>query len=354
VLLFVGPTPDRPGGIATWIRLARKGLAARGVQTAFFTTDKRAGGHGPLPVRLADGADVAGRFAGLVRRERPAVVHICCGSGWGLREAGVLAGLARGSGAQVALHLHAASLEHRIERSGWERATSVGALRVPHRIAVLAPEVARTLRAAGVTGDLRVVPNGVEVGEVPPRPAGDRLRLLLLGSVEERKGLTVLAQALEGMTPADRGSIAVRWCGARVGHPALIARAESLGVVFPGAVAPDAVAGELAGAHGLLLPSLREGLPYAVLEAMAAGRPVIASAVGALPAVLGGPGTLVPPGDSAALRIAILGWLGDPGALVAGGLAARAAVLDGYTLDHTLEALDALWSPWLDRGGAWA
>src|SRR5207248_11231801 len=62
----------------------------------------------------------------------------------------------------------------------------------------------------------------------------------------------------------------------------------------------------LAAADVLALPSLTEGLPLVALEAMAAGRCLVASAVGELPALLAqGAGVLVPPGDSGALAEAL-------------------------------------------------
>jgi len=63
-----------------------------------------------------------------------------------------------------------------------------------------------------------------------------------------------------------------------------------------------------------VLPSLQEGLPMAILEAMAAARPVIATRVGAIPKVVlpEKTGTLVEPGDTAGLRDAILRFLRDP------------------------------------------
>src|SRR5262249_52335064 len=64
----------------------------------------------------------------------------------------------------------------------------------------------------------------------------------------------------------------------------------------------------------VVLPSLTEGLPLVALEAAAHGRPVLASAVGELPEVLGGgAGLLVPPGDPAALGAGLSRLLADAG-----------------------------------------
>ena len=70
----------------------------------------------------------------------------------------------------------------------------------------------------------------------------------------------------------------------------------------------------LAAADLFIHPSLSEGLPIAVLEAMGAGRPIVATAVGDVPAALGGgeAGVIVGPADTNALARAIEGLLSDP------------------------------------------
>jgi glycosyltransferase involved in cell wall biosynthesis len=66
------------------------------------------------------------------------------------------------------------------------------------------------------------------------------------------------------------------------------------------------VRAELEGLDGLAMPSLSEGLPFTLLEAMGLGLPVIASAVGGICDVVedGVSGVLVPPGNTAALSAA--------------------------------------------------
>jgi glycosyltransferase involved in cell wall biosynthesis len=70
----------------------------------------------------------------------------------------------------------------------------------------------------------------------------------------------------------------------------------------------------LAGADVFVLPSLSEGVPLALLEAMLAERPIVATTAGDVPTVLDGgrAGVLVPPGDAAALANALGALLDDP------------------------------------------
>ena len=94
----------------------------------------------------------------------------------------------------------------------------------------------------------------------------------------------------------------------------------------------------LAAADVFALPSLSEGVPLALLEAMLSGRPVVASAVGEVPAVLGagGAGILVPPGDAAALASALDSLLADPEAALRLGAAARVRANECYSFDAML------------------
>lgn len=340
MLLLVGPSPERPGGIATWVRLTRDGLAARSpsLPVRVFATDKEGGGSGGLPDRLLDGAKVAARFRAEIAAERPALVHIACGSGWGLREAGVLGAIARAARIPFVVHLHAASLFERMDDSAFERMTSRGVLRAADGVAVLGVGVRERLLAAGIVS--RVCPNGVPLADPAPLPPGPR-RLVVVGSVEARKGLSVLTEALRTV------DVPVRWVGPLRAPESELARARGAGIELPGPCDPADVAGELAAAHGLLLPSLREGLPYAVLEAMAAGRSVIATRVGALGDVVREGGLLVPPGDSAALGDALRRWVDAEDGPARWGAGARRDVAAGFTLERALDALSALWAPWV-------
>lgn len=138
----------------------------------------------------------------------------------------------------------------------------------------------------------------------------------IVASLHARKGHAVLLDALAGL--ARDGSAAL--CLAAGTGPegdALHDRARRLGVAarvrWLGQVAD--VCPVLAAADVVVMPSLAEGLGVAAMEAMAAGRPVVASAVGGLPELIadGEQGLLVPPGDAAALAEALARCLGDTG-----------------------------------------
>jgi glycosyltransferase involved in cell wall biosynthesis len=115
------------------------------------------------------------------------------------------------------------------------------------------------------------------------------------------------------------------------------------------------VADLLRAADVFVLPSLIEGLPMALLEAMAAGLPAVASAVGDVPAVLrdGYNGTLHEPGSVRALTDAVTRYAADPERRLAHAREARATVLERFSSTGMAKAYYALYDRLLShRTGA--
>jgi len=102
-------------------------------------------------------------------------------------------------------------------------------------------------------------------------------------------------------------------------------------VTFEGSVKPPPVEAYHAG-HVVVLTSISESLPYTVLEAMATGRPVVATNVGGVAEAIGDAGLLVPPRHPAAVAEACVRLLTDPQERAAIGAAARKRVLEQFTV----------------------
>jgi glycosyltransferase involved in cell wall biosynthesis len=164
----------------------------------------------------------------------------------------------------------------------------------------------------GVEADrVRVIPPGVAVpaDNRLPRPAGrgSRPYLLGVGTAEPRKDFPGLVAAFDQLAGA-HPDLELRLAGppgwGEADLAAAIARAvhrdrvQRLGWV-------DDLGPLLAGAAVFVYPSRYEGFGFPPLEAMALGVPVVATAVGSLPEVLGAAALLVPPGDPTALAGAV-------------------------------------------------
>jgi glycosyltransferase involved in cell wall biosynthesis len=198
-------------------------------------------------------------------------------------------------------------------------------LGLPDVVVVLARCELEAYRAFVPEQDVAVLPNGIDCrpfGAVPTvRSLPDApLRLVYIGRLAREKGLYEL---LQGLRLAHELGVDARLAiGGNGAEEARLRRyAQALGiagrVVFAGPVfGPDKVK-LLGGADVMVLPSYSEGLPYALLEAMAAGIPVIATPVGAIPDVVteGIHGLLVPPRDGKAIAEALVLMAGDRGRL---------------------------------------
>jgi glycosyltransferase involved in cell wall biosynthesis len=130
---------------------------------------------------------------------------------------------------------------------------------------------------------------------------------------------------------------------------ALLRRAAELGIEdrieLPGWIEADQRDEQLARASVFCLPSHAEGLPMAMLEAMASGRAVVASSVGGIPETIvdGGNGLLVPPRDEAALARALTQVLGDEALRARLAGAARATIEQHYSTEVVCGQLSALY-----------
>lgn len=208
-------------------------------------------------------------------------------------------------------------------------------------VVVVGPQVARSFR--GARRRLEIVVSLVTESEVnPPEQALRRLydgelTLLSVGRVDREKNPLMLADVLALLRRRDP-----RWRLVVVGEGPMLselsARIAALGLAehaeLRGYVPLDRGLMELyRTSHALLHVSWTEGLPQVLLEAFAAGLPVVATDVGGVGEAVGGMVRLVPPGDAAAAALELQ-------ALAEGEIARERLIRAGheYVLGHTLDS----------------
>jgi glycosyltransferase involved in cell wall biosynthesis len=194
-------------------------------------------------------------------------------------------------------------------------------------------------------GELHVIHNGVDAPATLParRYPGNRLVLGCTARLAPPKDLITLLEAL-----ARPGC--VRWelrvFGDGPDHAAIEARRDELRlgdrVTLLGN--RDDVAAQLADCDAFALISDWEGLPYSILEAMASGLPVLATAVGGIAdlVVPGQTGALVPPRDPAAAARVLAAWAADPVLLRELGDAAHARARTSFSSEQMVGRYDVL------------
>lgn len=226
-------------------------------------------------------------------------------------------------------------------------------------------EVARSVpRWCGVSPrKVYTVYNGVDVQAFAPNPEAreavrrqycvvpeDRL-IVFLSHVTRQKGLHVLIKSLPDVL-AQRGGVKllVAGGGEYLDEARRLVEAMRLqqSVMFGGHVPHERTAGHLNAADLFVLPTVRqEGMPFALLEAMACLKPVVASRIGGIPSVVqhGVNGLLVSPGNAADLTRAVLRLLDDEELAERIARKARETVVRNYSIDSmvdgTLRVFDA-------------
>jgi glycosyltransferase involved in cell wall biosynthesis len=215
---------------------------------------------------------------------------------------------------------------------------------------------ASRLLAEGVPqGKVRVIPNGVEAHahRAPDRRALPR-RVVVVANLRREKGHDVLLRAAADVVRAFPDA-RVELVGGGPELPALRRLADELGlervVSFLGH--REDVTSRLDAADLFVLPSRSEAFPNAMLEAMAAGLPVVASDVGGVREVVrhAATGLIVPAGDAGALASAIRRLMADPPFAHGLGDAARTEVIARYSFDRMIDQFEALYLTELARGG---
>lgn len=254
------------------------------------------------------------------------------------------------------------------EVAGWRRALYVLAERLTSpladRILSVSEAIARDLVARYRIDAARtaIVRNGIDAWAFRPARersvvraelgiADGRRVIVMAGRMTPQKGWDVLLEAAARLAPA-RTDLAWVLVGDGPLRPALTRRAAELGVAVRFTGARSDMADILGCADVVVLASRSEGLPFTLLEAMALGKPVVATRVGGVPEVVedGRTGRLVPRDDPAALASAVAGVLDAPDARVMGARG-RTRVETSFTLDGMVRAVERLYVAALHEHG---
>ncbi|HSQ79168.1 MAG TPA: glycosyltransferase family 4 protein [Candidatus Bathyarchaeia archaeon] len=364
-VLLAGHLPPPMGGIGTFCQdllasdLARE-TELRFVQTSSQRRDLLASGiatWGNLLEAVKDGR----RYWRVFREHPPDVVHICTAQGLSLVKNSLYVLVTRAAGCPVLLHPHCSLAKLYGRRPPW-RLFCRGVFRLAGGVLGLSREWLSLRRIMpGLT--VEYLPNAIDTrpyleiaARRPAVPGGGPVHLLYLGYLGEEKGTFDLLEAFRVLDPG-RAGLVLHLVGDFLSEPDRI-RLESAvrEVEGPGKTCrlEPPVSGEKKRAAFELadifvFPSHDEGMPMAILEAMASGLPVAATSVGGIPDLIreGTNGFLTASGDPASLAGSLAGLIAD-GDLCRrlgsqGAADARAHDINGYA--QTLREIYGILAP---------
>jgi glycosyltransferase involved in cell wall biosynthesis len=195
---------------------------------------------------------------------------------------------------------------------------------------------------------ITVIPNGLDLEAHQPRSTErPTRRVAVVANLRPGKGHeTLIDAAVEILRGQPDATFEVIGDGSERKRLIALADRRQVRHAFTFVGQRDDVPARLAEADIFVLPSLSEALPNAVLEAMAAGLPVVTSEVGGIPELISDDrtGLLVPPGDAAALAAALLRVMNETGLAARLGQAARVAAETHYSFDRMVTAFDACYT----------
>lgn len=347
--LVLGPSREAISGVTTHVN----GLLHSPLRGRFALEHFQVGSEGrreSAPARLARFAFSPLGLAWAILRRNAGIVHLNTSLNakayW--RDLAYLL-VARLCGARVLLQKHGGTLQ---AFCGGNRAFAAfvrATLKMADAVVVLSrAELSEYERLLG-RGQVVLLPNGIDCApyrkynRAPADPAAP-LRCIYIGRLAPRKGLDEILAAL----PACSATLVI--AGAGPDEARLRLRARELGIEarvrFAGPAHGEEKARLLSQADVLLLPSYSEGLPYALLEAMAAGVVPVVTRVGAIPDVVdaGLHGLFVPVRDAGAIARALGTLDADRPWLARMSAECRQRIAGAYSIERVAADLGSLYA----------
>lgn len=344
-VLMLGTDPKGKGGIASVVSVYIQCGLFENFPVRYVVTHREGGGV----AKLWRAGFTVFKVIALLLTGKVALVHAHVSSNGSFKRKSVYLALARLFSVPTIFHLHSGEFHRFVDEgvSSLTRRWIVYTVSNATRVIALSDAWANYLRKLSPSAGVCVIANPVKL----PAPSNiDNTkpgRLLFLGRAGERKGVFVLLEAvalLRARFPWVRLAL-----GGDGDLDQVRAVATDLGIVdlieILGWVGAEEKRCQFAYAQVFVLPSFHEGLPMAMLEAMAHAKPVVVTPVGGIPEAVqdGQQGLLVPAGDAPALAAALSRLLEDAPLRESMGRSAQCRVAERYSTDIVIDHVSALY-----------
>lgn len=351
-ICLISPLPPPYGGIAHWTAVMHRFV--RGTATVELiqvdtaphwrniydrTPHKRIVGGGMQFIR-----DYI--YLGATLQKKPDVIHLTTsGSLATLRDFAICL-TARLWRKPIVYHIHFGRIPEIAEANTVEWRVLVKIMQMVSVVIAITPSTAETVNYYLPGVCIEYVPNPIDLSKLPePRENDDSEQriALFLGWILPTKGVEELVQAWTKLCPSHWELLLAGPVEAEYVHT-LISRYKPKNLRFVGELAHDDAMQLMARSDLFILPSHTEGFPNVILEAMALGKPIVATAVGAIPEMLSDNcGLLVKPKDTDELSEALSQMMQDEAYRNQLGANAYAKVRQAYAIDVVFARYLEIW-----------
>lgn len=323
-ILITGPSLEAVSGVSTHVRQLLGSRLATEFELLHFQIGREGRDESAIkrPLRLL--RDYLG-FASIIARRKPHLIHLNpsmdAKSFWRDLLFLLIAKILR---QKVIYQVHGGENPQRFFRSRFMGRFLNSVLGLPHAIVVLGSIEKKAYGQLRGLRHLAVIPNAIDITpyELEKDRASETTQLVYIGRLIDSKGVAETLDALELILLRDYGSLpAIRFsiAGSGPGEEKLRSRARSAPlsevVTFLGPIFNDQKLEFWRTADIFVFPTYhQEGLPYAILESLASGTPMITTPIGNIPDAVehGLEGLLVKPKDPAAVADALVELLTNP------------------------------------------
>ncbi|MGZ5045872.1 MAG: glycosyltransferase family 4 protein [Usitatibacter sp.] len=344
-IVMIGPRRDVRGGISAMVNVYfAHGLFERW-NARYLATHR----DGPKALKAWQAARSLAVFLAWLLGGRVALLHVNIASDASFWRKSLFIVPARLMRVPYVLHMHGGSfMDFYRARSGPVRGFIRWIYGGARSVIALSEEWRAALLEMQPASRVTVIANPIDIPPWQARLDGSPPRVLFLGVIRERKGVHDLLRAWPAIVARVPGARLVLAGAGDVGEARALAHELGIAdsVETPGWIVGEEKARLLREAWAFTLPSHWEALPMSVLEAMAAGVPVVATRVGGVPAAIdpGRTGILLEPRDVAGLARELTALLTDTHARRRMGEAARRSARERFSADVLVPRLEALWS----------
>lgn len=352
-IAMVAPLPPPYGGIANWSLLLDDYVKEKSdIEFCHINIAPRA--------RATDGRTLWDRvvvqgfamfkhkreLVRLIKKEKVDVVHMTTSGQLALIRDNMMLKAARKKRVPTVYHIRFGRIPQIAEENTREWKILKKNLALATRVIAIDMKTFHAIKQRAPKTNVVYIPNPFDTKKLPATVTEQtRKEVVFVGWVIKTKGIEELLAAWKELTPAHP-----EWCLRIIGPhtPEYFEKLKESGipqsVIFDGEKKHDDAMKSVSEGAIFTLPSYTEGFPNAVLEAMAIGKPIVATDVGAIPEMLDGCGIVIPSRDASPLKDALESLMSNEALRAELGEKAKAKLLDTYTIEKVFALYQKLWA----------